>query len=131
MARFFKSALRKLVLLALVLLAAFAMAGVPAATAHENESAQVEQEITANSSTTTVSIGADLTAEDGSGDTASWKFSYNESDDPTHLKVEVIVPSDGSSSPVTYSTSLNSNSVDDLIAWLTGIQHEITTQNSR
>jgi hypothetical protein len=123
-----KHALIKQVILALFLMAGLAVASFPAWA--EFDPGLTQQLAPSADSNVENSIGANLSAEDDSGDTADWKFIYNQTGDPTHVKVQVTAPgADGSDE--TYNTTLDSSEVDQLIQWLTQVQHQIATQNSR
>lgn len=123
-----KHALIKQVVLALFLLAGLAVASFPALA--EFDPGLTRELAPSVDSRVENSIGANLTAEDGSGDTADWKFIYNQTSDPAHVKVQVTLPGDDGSEN-TYSTTLDLDEVDQLVQWLTQVQHQISTQNSR
>lgn len=123
-----RQSLIKQFLSALIFVAGLAMASVPAWA--EFDPGLSRQLFPAADSSTVNVIGATLSAEDSSGATADWKFLYNQTSDPTHVKVQATV-SDADGSEKTYSTTIDSDGVDDLIQWLTQVQHQMATHNSR
>jgi hypothetical protein len=107
-----------LLLLAALILWGAGWAG--AAGVDEPEPGVLAQNAEVKDASVAVTIGADLTATDGSGNAAPWAFSYDAVGEPTHLTVKVEAPS--VSGAVTYSTKLDADSVNDLIQWLTAVK---------
>jgi hypothetical protein len=107
----------------LLLIAALVLLGAGWAGAHELEPGALAHNAEVKDASVAVTIGADLTAGDGSGKTAPWALSYDAVGEPTHLTVQVEAPS--GSDTVTYSTKLDAHSVNDLIQWLNGVKQQM------
>lgn len=110
-------------LLLLAALILFGATGAGAAGAYEDESSVLAQNAEVKDSSVAVNIGANLIAQDGSGRTAPWAFSYDAVGEPTHLTVKVVAPSGADA--VAYSAKLDADSVNDLIQWLNGVKQQM------